>query len=97
MLNTVFMEGRMETSIKNGLIKPIPKKVMCSHLKHWRPITMLTTIYKLVAKMIATRMSLVLGDIVTPHQHGFIKGRSIYENILIAMARMEYVQFTKQE
>ena len=58
---------------------------------------MLTTIYKLMAKMIATRISPILGTIVMPHQDGFIKGRSIYDNILAAMVGMEYAQFTKQE
>ena len=58
---------------------------------------MLTTIYKLLAKMIATRMSPILNSIVSQHQHRFIKGRSIYDNILTTMVGMEYGQFTKQE
>ena len=58
---------------------------------------MLTTICKLMAKMIATRMAPILNSIVSPHQHGFIKGRSIYDNILVAMVGIEYAQFTKQE
>ena len=97
LLNSTFTEGRLGDSIKKGLIKPIPKQVACSQLKHWKPITMLTTIYKLLAKMIATRMSPMLNSIVSQHQHGFIKGRSIYDNILTTMVGMEYAQFTKQE
>ena len=58
---------------------------------------MLTTIYKLLAKMIAMNMAPILNSIVSPHQHGFIKGRSVYDNILAAMVGMEYAQFTKQE
>ena len=58
---------------------------------------MLTTIYKLLAKMIANKMSPILNSIVSQHQHGFIKGRSIYDNILTAMVGMEYAQFSKQE
>ena len=58
---------------------------------------MLTTIYKLLAKMIKMRMTPILNSIVSPHQHGFIKGRNIYDNILMAMVGMEYAQFTKQE
>ena len=97
LLNYAFIEGRLGDIIKKGLIKPIPKQVACSQLKHWRPITMLTTIYKLLAKMLAMRMTPILSSIVSPHQHGFIKGRNIYDNILTAMVGMEYVQFTKQE
>ena len=58
---------------------------------------MLTIIYKLLAKMIAMQMTPVPDSIVSPHQHGFIKGSNIYDNILTAMVEMEYMQFTKQE
>ena len=58
---------------------------------------MMTVIYKLMAKMIAIRMMPSLSDIVSPHRHGFIKGRSVYDNILAIMVGMEYAQFEKQE
>ena len=90
------MEGKMELGIEDNIIKPIPKQVACSHLKQWRPISMMIVIYKLMAKMIAIRMTLDLAEVVSPHQHGFIKGRSIYDNILAAtMVGMEYAQFKK--
>ena len=50
-----------------------------------------------MAKMIAMQMTPVLNSVVSPYQHGFIKGRNIYDNILTAMVGMEYAQFTKQE
>ena len=58
---------------------------------------MMTAIYKLMAKMLAIRITPTLAEVVSPHQHGFIKGRSIYDNILAAMVGMEYAQFKKQE
>ena len=85
----------MESRIKDNIIKPIPKHVACSQLKDWRPISMLKVIYKLMAKMIAIRMTPALVEVVSPHQHGFIKGRSIYDNILATMVGMEYAQFKK--
>ena len=42
-------------------------------------------------------MSLSLAEIMSPHQHDFIKGRSIYDNVLAAMMVMEYARFTRQE
>ena len=58
---------------------------------------MLMTIYKLMAKIIATRLSLLLVALVSPHQHGFIKGSNIYENILTTMVGLEYAQFTNHK
>ena len=81
--NDAFLMERLDADIKRGLIKPIPKMVCCSELKHWRPISMMTVAYKILAKVIALRLSPILDKVVTPHQHGFIKGRSIYDNISI--------------
>ena len=58
---------------------------------------MLATIYKLLAKIIAVRILPILEAIVLPHQHGFIRGTGIYDNIMAAMVGMEYAQLTKQE
>ncbi len=58
---------------------------------------MMTVVYKILAKLIAERMAPVLANIISPHQHGFIKGRSIYDNILAAMIGMEYAKFKKQD
>ena len=58
----------------------------------------MTVAYKILAKFIALRLSpIILDKVVTPHLHGFIKGRSIYDNILAAMVGIEYADQTKQE
>ena len=54
-------------------------------------------LYKIKAKVIATRLSPILGKVVTLHQHGFIKGRSIYDNILAAMVGIDYAKLSNQE
>lgn len=58
---------------------------------------MMTTIYKLMEKMLATRMAPILVEVVSPHPYGFIKGRSIYDKILAVMVGMEYAQLKKKE
>ena len=82
IVNKAFVERDLESSVKKRLVKPIPKLAACSQLKHWRPISMMTVVYKLLAKLIVERMSPILTEIISPHQHGFIEGRSIYDNIL---------------
>ena len=55
---------------------------------------MMTIIYKVLAKgakLITERMAPVLADVISPNQRGFIKGRSIYDNILAATIGMEFV------
>jgi hypothetical protein len=47
-----------------------------------RPISLLDTDYKLFGKLVATRMQAALNRIILPSQNGFVKGRSIFSNIL---------------
>ena len=58
---------------------------------------MMPVIYKIAAKVVANRLSPILKKIITPHQHGFIKGRSIYDNILAAMIGIVYAKIINQE
>lgn len=39
---------------------------------------------KIISKVIADRMALILPLIISPEQSGFVKGRNITENILLA-------------
>ena len=52
-------------------------------LKNWRPLTLLDTVYKLASGAIANRIKLVLDELINRDQTGFIKGRSIVENIRV--------------
>ena len=67
---------------RQGLITLIPKKNKPQqYLKNWRPISLLNCDYKIAAKAVATRMKMVLPDIINNDQTGFLKGRSIGENV----------------
>uniref|UniRef100_A0A7I4BLA2 Reverse transcriptase domain-containing protein n=1 Tax=Physcomitrium patens TaxID=3218 RepID=A0A7I4BLA2_PHYPA len=46
--------------------------------------------YKVFAKTSARRVHPMLNDIIRPHQTGFLKGRSIIDNIFLAFKTMEW-------
>ena len=60
-----LLEGMMEKSIIKGLFKPIPKQERCYQLKHWNPILVVMVLYKIMTKVIALMLSLVVGNIMT--------------------------------
>ncbi|CAN1345714.1 Transposon TX1 uncharacterized 149 kDa protein [Linum perenne] len=62
----------------------IPKVKDPSQVRDFRPISCCNLFYKCVAKILAKRMQLVLSDIISPSQSGFVKNRKIVDNILIA-------------
>ena len=52
-------------------------------IRKWRPITILNTIYKIYAKLLAMRLQPFLTDIIHNTQTGFLQDRSILDNIFL--------------
>lgn len=59
-------------------------------IDNWRPISLLNSDYKIIAKALANKISKVLPDIIDQDQKGFVKGRFIGENILELITLIEY-------
>lgn len=53
-------------------------------VKGFRLIACCNVIYKLVSKILTSRMQNVIGDVVSEFQYGFIPERQISDNILLA-------------
>jgi hypothetical protein len=90
-MNYTFETGEMSSSQRLGIITLIPKKDKDRlFLKNWRPISLLTTDYKLLTKLLATKLSKVLPSIISPDQTAYLKGRYIGENIRTVADIIEY-------
>ncbi|KAL2252578.1 UNVERIFIED_CONTAM: hypothetical protein Sindi_0052500, partial [Sesamum indicum] len=50
----------------------------------FRPISCCNILYKIIAKLIVQRLSVVLDKIISPCQAAFVPGRSIKDNIMLA-------------
>ena len=73
---------RLNESARLGIISLLPKgNKDPTLLKNWRPLTLLNMDYKILAKVLATRLKLVLPSIIGPQQTGFLEDRYIAENI----------------
>lgn len=90
-LNFAFESGYLSVTQRRGVIKLIPKKDAELYIiKDWRPIALLNTDYKIVAKAIANRIKLVLPSLINHDQTGFLKGRFIGENIRLIDCVIQY-------
>ena len=86
-------KGELSIEQKRGIITLLPKKHKNRLLlKNWRPISLLNTDYKIIAKMLAIRLQEVLPSIINDDQSGYLKGRYIGQNIRI----LEDVSFFTQ-
>jgi len=80
----MLASGKASNYINKGLITLIPKTGDHSKLRNWRPITLLGSVYKILAKTLAGRLQAFLPGVIRPNQTGFVKGRSILDNAFIA-------------
>lgn len=78
-----FQNERIPEKINDSYITLIPKKDAPSIMNVFRPISLCNTIYKLIAKIISSRILPILNKIISPLQSSFIKGRGIEDNVII--------------
>ena len=80
-------------TLRQGIIKLIPKKDAKPYMylvKNWRPISLLNSDYKVVAKAIANHLKQVLPNLIDNDHTGFLKGRFIGENIRLIDSIIKY-------
>jgi hypothetical protein len=55
-------------------------------------ITLLDSIYKILAKTLVGRIQAAIPNIVRPNQTGFVEGRSIFDNVFMAQEALEWAE-----
>ncbi|XP_074282633.1 uncharacterized protein LOC141607172 [Silene latifolia] len=78
-----FQYGKLLQQLNHTFITLIPKVNIPQNVTQFRPISCCNILYKAISKILCTRLSTVLPKVINKSQGGFIKGRSIVENILI--------------
>lgn len=54
-------------------------------IKTFRPISCYIVFYKIIAKILANRMQVVIGDIIDPAHSNFIPKRQFMDTVLLAL------------
>ncbi|MCH95507.1 LINE-1 reverse transcriptase like, partial [Trifolium medium] len=76
--------GKLTRGINSTFIALIPKVDSPQKLNDFRPISLVGSIYKILAKVLANRLQMVIGSVISEVQSAFIKDRQILDGILIA-------------
>ena len=79
-----FSSGILDSRLNTSFIVLIPKCSSPSGLNDYRPICLVGCIYKLVSKVLANRLRVVIKDMIGPNQFAFVIDRYILDCSLVA-------------
>eukprot|EP00253_Pinus_taeda_P032499 PITA_32499 len=71
-------------SLNSTFLALIPKEEEANTLAKFRPISLCNVIYRIISKVIANRMKPILPGLISEEQPGYVEGRQILHNILLA-------------
>ena len=79
-----FQHCKFEKSFNATFIALIPKKIDASNVRDFRPISLVGSVYKIFAKVLANRLRVVLDQLIFETHNSFVGGRQILDLVLIA-------------
>ncbi|GJY75848.1 RNA-directed DNA polymerase, eukaryota, reverse transcriptase zinc-binding domain protein [Tanacetum coccineum] len=82
-VNHFFIHGEIPPGCNSSFIALIPKVPDANLVKDFRPISLIGSIYKIIAKILSNRLVNVLGDIVNEVQSAFIAERQMLDGPFI--------------
>ncbi|KAL1448575.1 hypothetical protein WDU94_009878 [Cyamophila willieti] len=88
IFNVCLSSGKFPNLWKTAIVVPVPKTSNVNDVKNYRPISLLTNFSKLFEKIIVDHISCHVKNLLSPHQHGFVQGRSTTTNLV------SFLQFT---
>ncbi|CAI5475491.1 unnamed protein product [Closterium sp. Yama58-4] len=81
--------ANLEESITTAVTVLLHKKGPKDQLGNYRPITLLNTVYKVLAKLLANRLKKELHLVISEGQHGFIPGRCLADAVSVVADAVE--------
>ncbi|GKU96376.1 hypothetical protein SLEP1_g9618 [Rubroshorea leprosula] len=89
--------GRMVRGFNASFLVLILKRENPQGIKEYRPISLIGYMYKILAKVLANRLSRVLNTIIGENQSTFIKGRQLVDSVVVANEAIDEVRKRKSQ
>ncbi|GJY08314.1 RNA-directed DNA polymerase, eukaryota, reverse transcriptase zinc-binding domain protein, partial [Tanacetum coccineum] len=89
-VNEFFTSGTLPRGCNCSFITLILKIQDSKVVKDFRPITLIGSIYKIIAKILANRLSFIISDLISDVQSAFITNRQILDGPFILNELLSY-------
>lgn len=66
--------GKIPIGLNSTFIPLIPKKVGANRIQDFRPISLISALYKIIAKVLSNRRE-ILHEVIDENQYAFTEGR----------------------
>jgi exonuclease III len=86
----VFAKGHLTRTFRTAIIKLIPKKGIATDIRKWRPISLLTCMYKILSCAVNNRLKSVVNRFTSRAQKGFTNHRYIQEVLINVCTTINY-------
>jgi hypothetical protein len=84
LLGIFFTSNQLLREQNHTFIALIPKRLGLSAVHHFRPISLCNIIYKIISKLLATRLKPLLSKFISSFQTAFVLGRHIQDNSILS-------------
>nr|GFB68109.1 RNA-directed DNA polymerase, eukaryota, reverse transcriptase zinc-binding domain protein [Tanacetum cinerariifolium] len=78
-----FDKGFFSKGCNSSFVALIPKVMNAKFVNDYRPISLIGSVYKVVTKILANRLAMVIDDIVSDTQSAFVAKRQILDGPFI--------------
>ena len=91
----IFKNGVVNQNMNETYISLIAKKEKCRMATDFRPISLTTSLYKILSTVLSNRLKLLLPSTISSQQMTFVNGRQITDAILVTNKTIDYWKIKK--
>ena len=95
LFTKMLRDRQLSERQKQGVIVCIPKNSRPHTPKDYRPITLLNTAYKILARLIAARVRPILAELLHPSQYCGVPGNTIFDAVATVHEAIAYAETTR--
>ncbi|KAK2650616.1 hypothetical protein Ddye_018105 [Dipteronia dyeriana] len=79
-----YRNGNIVKDLNKTFVALIPKCSNPETMSDYRPISLMGSMYKILAKVLANRLKVVMNSVIGDYQMAFVKDRHILDSFVIA-------------